>query len=309
MMGCPLLRRWLAWWLLAAGSAAAPRQACGCAVRAANASRLLENPACPDRFRGHAAIDPRGAELTVAYLYYRDAAYAEQHVAAWNAFDAALLRRIVFVVVDDGSPAGDSAEAAISRLAPLGRVVVVRIFEDAAWNVGGARNLAFHVAPTEVVLVVDADQMLSAALLSWVLDHAPAEGCDVLRGFPRVLSDGRAFRRVHPGVICASRSTYWTTGGCDEDFVGAYGYTDAHLNRRVETAAGCALVAADAAPPLVQIGDVEKTHYFSRDTSRNKALLDAKTAEGGVWSGDYLRFSWATAYDSARRRPPEPRVV
>ena len=276
--------------LFAATASAAQQRQCGCAVIGANAS-LAANPACPERFRGHDALDAGTAELTVAYLYYRDVAYAARHVAAWNAYDDALLAKLLFLIVDDGSPR-DAAADVFAPLAPRGRVVVVRIAEDLAWNVGGARNLAFHVAPTSHVLAVDSDQKLSPALLVWALAHRP-DGCAVLRGFPRVLeSSGRKHRRAHPGVVLESRRTYWTAGGCDEDLVGHYGFTDLAHYGRVE-AAGCALEAAASAPPLVYMDEPrEKAAFFSRSTRRNRGVLDAKLAGDAAWSADYLRFSW-----------------
>ena len=133
--------------LFAATASAAQQRQCGCAVIGANAS-LAANPACPERFRGHDALDAGTAELTVAYLYYRDVAYAARHVAAWNAYDDALLAKLLFLIVDDGSPR-DAAADVFAPLAPRGRVVVVRIAEDLAWNVGGARNLASRAASGE----------------------------------------------------------------------------------------------------------------------------------------------------------------
>ncbi|KAH8059994.1 hypothetical protein JL722_4948 [Aureococcus anophagefferens] len=177
--------------VFAATASAAQEQRCGCAVIGANAS-LAANPACPERFRGHDALDAGTAELTVAYLYYRDVAYAARHVAA------------------------------------------------------------------------------------------PA-GCAVLRGFPRVLeSSGRKHRRVHPGVVLESRRTYWTAGGCDEDLVGHYGFTDLAHYGRVEKAAGCALEAAASAPPPVYMDEPrEKAAFFAVDA--NRGVLGAKLAGDAAW--------------------------
>ncbi|KAH8099190.1 hypothetical protein JL720_2174 [Aureococcus anophagefferens] len=227
--------------VFAATASAAKQQRCGCAVIGANAS-LAANPACPERFRGHDALDAGTAELTVAYLYYRDVAYAARHVAAWNAYDDALLAKLLFLIVDDGSP------------------------RDAAADVAGRSRRA----------------------------AASPAGCAVLRGFPRVLeSSGRKHRRVHPGVVLESRRTYWTAGGCDEDLVGHYGFTDLAHYGRVEKAAGCALEAAASAPPLVYMDEPrEKAAFFSRSTRRNRGVLDAMLAGDAAWSADYLRFSW-----------------
>ncbi|KAJ1449527.1 hypothetical protein M885DRAFT_449057, partial [Pelagophyceae sp. CCMP2097] len=247
------------------------------------------------------------AELTIAYLYYRDVGLMKKHIASWQAFPAPLLRRLNFLIIDDGSPPGERAAEIVGGALCGARVLVVEVLQDVAWNIGGARNLIFTVAPTEVILMVDADQMLPVDLVEWALRRAPTTKgkCEIVRGFPRKLLSGRPFR-VHPGVMLASRDSYWRVGGCDEDFVGQYGHTDVHFNQRVEQTAGCGILqAADLPirgrpPSLIYLEDPRtKTKFYSRDNSRNKALFEAKMAGQKPWSRDTLRFNWTLAVDSA----------
>jgi hypothetical protein len=168
-----------------------------------------------------------------------------RHVEAWSRFSAEIRRRVVFLVIDDGSPAPDDAASLLLTCQAAVRTVVVRVTEDIAWNIGGARNLIFTVAPTELVFSVDADQLLPQNLVEWALTRkyrATLDNCHIVRGFPRILQSGRKFR-VHPGVMLASKTSYWRVGGCDEDFVGHYGHTDVHFNFRCTyDTRGCSIV-------------------------------------------------------------------
>lgn len=47
----------------------------------------------------------------------------------------------------------------------------------------------------------------------------------VWKFFNQQMPDGKAFE-PHPAVMLASKDSYWTVGGCDEDLVGNYGQTD-----------------------------------------------------------------------------------
>ena len=107
-------------------------------------------------------------------MYYRDAKALAEKVEYWKTFDESLLAKTHFLVVDDGSPP-DEAAAPVSparkskarKVSPkarppqvveagaagsAARVTVVAIDQDLVWNIAGARNLIFAVAPTDVVL-------------------------------------------------------------------------------------------------------------------------------------------------------------
>ena len=57
------------------------------------------------------------------------------------------------------------------------------------------------------------------------------------------------------------KEAYWLSGGCDEDFVGSYGYTDPHFFQRLKHIEGIKLVTTHiemdsmSIPPLVHMPD------------------------------------------------------
>ena len=221
------------------------------------AELLRPNEACPGRIDSVHRVPKRASEiLTIGYLYYRDAKALAEKVEYWKTFDESLLAKTHFLVVDDGSPP-DEAAAPVSparkskarKVSPkarppqvveagaagsAARVTVVAIDQDLVWNIAGARNLIFAVAPTDVVLLMDMDYGVPSGLVVWALGQVPsvARSCVVLGGFPRDFRfehERRASRHTgkrHPGVQLMSRRAYWHVGGNDEDLVGHYGHTD-----------------------------------------------------------------------------------
>ena len=112
---------------------------------------------------------------------------------------------------------------------------------------------------------------------------------------------------------------YWQAGGCDEDFVGSYGYTDVHFSHRVsllrqagrlsvQINMGIVLKELAHMPPcdeavLPQDGTLLHScraamHALgpepSRDRLPNQRLYEHKL-QTGCWSNSYLRFSWEVA--------------
>ena len=91
-------------------------------------------------------------------------------------------KRLFFLIVDDGSPPGNEAASAVSAdMRTWLQFAIVRIEQDLAWNIGGARNLLVAMAPTEHVLLMDMDTGVPEALAAQlhtlvpkmtVLEHA-----------------------------------------------------------------------------------------------------------------------------------------
>ena len=167
--------------------------------------------------------------------------------------------------------------------------------------------MAFAAAPTELVLLLDADQLATQSILEWSLRHSlhALARCDIFLEFPRKFPTGVLHPRPHPAAMLASRSSYWRVGGCDEDFGGNYGYTDVHFTMRLKQTSGCRRISANSpkdslpqiepAPPLIHL----ERHHSKHNAETNKALFSAKTLGRKEWSADYLRFSWSKAFDSS----------
>jgi len=260
--------------------------------------------------------------VTIAYLYYRDAKiFAETHVPDWERWPAELLEQIFFLIVDDGSPPGERAVDVLRGRSQLD-LLFATIACDVGWNIHGARNLLFHVAPTEFVLMLDADTgvpwTFANALFAMVRHSQEYRGdrlifrrfrrvqrtCNLVNS-PELLASDEKMTVEHPAAMLLARTTYWHVGGCDEDFVGAYGST--HFRYRADLAPGVRsvfpgdnvprLIAHTCAgvrrPPASRAGRHKKrSSHVSNADAANADLFKQKKHHKLPWASDYLRFDF-----------------
>jgi len=83
--------------------------------------------------------------------------------------------------------------------------------------------------------------------------------------FQRIGKKGNLKKKSpHPAVMLSTIDSYWTAGGCDEDFVGNYGYTDPHFFYRVEKHHSLKVINTHkrmdllSIPPLIEMSNKNK---------------------------------------------------
>lgn len=264
----------------------------------------------PDSLPSLNATPVRHKIVTFAYLYYRSGPLFYGHLREWQTWPDAYLDAIYFLIVDDGSSVG---ERAIDVLPPLAKrtprlsLGFATASCDIRWNIYGARNLLFHVAPTDYVLMLDADTgvphtFVPAALdmirraqdaihtTSTSSDHQPTKPirliflrfrrklrrCNVVDAPDEFPSD-TSLDVEHPAAMLCSKAAYWLVGGCDEDFAGSYGST--HFRFRAENTPGVKIVVPTNTPLLI-------SH------SCNHRPLPATTMSYNDTSGRTSRAKW-----------------
>ena len=286
--------------------------------RCAN-SRLLYN----DHSLRRSSKGKQGPVLTLGYIYYCGGSGLAQHTSAWSAWPVRERQRLFFLIVDDGSPPGNEAASAVSAdvLMRL-HFAIVRIEQDIAWNIDGARNLLVAMAPTEHVLLMDMDVRVPEALAAQLhrtlvpkmiaLEHASEKG-HVFLHFPRVVHSKRnpPSRSAHPvtlhplrarpAVMMLRKASYWLAGGCDEDFVGEYGVTDPHFRYRASRTKGLHMHSMiNVTVPMEQASRSYSCKTPPRNATRNKLLYQAKKAK---------RVRWAFALQVAHCGPGAPAIT
>jgi len=273
--------------------------------RCAN-SRLLDE----DHSLRRSSKAGKGLVLTLGYIYYCSGADLARHTSAWSAWPMRERKRLFFLIVDDGSPPGNEAASAVSAdMRTWLQFAIVRIEQDLAWNIGGARNLLVAMAPTEHVLLMDMDTGVPEALAAQlhtlvpkmtVLEHASEKG-HVFLHFPRIVHSKHDStpnsRSAHPAVMMLRKASYWLAGGCDEDFVGEYGVTDPHFRYRAKRTKGLRVYSMfNLTVPMEQAHrgsySCKKPH---KNGTRNKLLFEAKKAKRVRWTTELLRFRWHVA--------------
>ena len=245
--------------------------------------------------------------LTIAMLFYDDDNFLIQNIDVWEQFPESVMSKTKFLIIDDGSPRSTALQI-IQTKSKLADIDVVRIIEDKKWNIGGARNLAMSLSSTEYVFLTDSDLKFNSVFvgaLFLLVEHARSTFFRkreelIFTQFPRNYTDSRE-SKPHPAVMLLSTHAYWKAGGCDEDFVGSYGYTDPHFHWRVARTPGLNSVsAASVFPSIASMVEMEKNlgsyaskgAYLDRDVTRNAKLFSEKCTGSRPWSNHYLRFRW-----------------
>lgn len=241
--------------------------------------------------------------LTIAVMYYNDATLLKRHLDHWQSLSKQDRLHLSFLVVDDGSKIMP-ARRVIQRHPLAPQVHLATVIEDKPWNIGGAMNLAFWLAPTEYVLLLDADIHAPGQFLNSILSLVREERAafsetgtaKIFTHFKRTYENGMQ-PKPHPKMMMLSKTSYWAVGGCDEDFVGHYGFTDPHFQWRVEKTPGLHLISVHTALPhieaLLQFSMVDAPPVvLDRSIRVNSLLFDDKKNGRIPWSDKYLRFSW-----------------
>ena len=239
--------------------------------------------------------------LTLALLYYKDGVFFKDQLSRWRSLPLHIRQQISFLVVDDGSPHGEKAIDIYTDDGSI-NIIFTTILADKDWNIGGARNLAFHIAQTEHVFVIDSDLLVPLELLELSLKYTKEELAinfnesskkrSVFINFDRMFNNS-GLHRPHPAAMLLSKTAYWVCGGCDEDFVGHYGMTDPHFRwRSVKTGKVIVKdVLGVSSNPLVMM-EAKSKLSIPRDATTNIRLFREKVVGNLPWSNKYLRFPW-----------------
>ncbi len=237
------------------------------------------------------------------YLNKPNAAEVLSIFDEYSKYPAEILDRVLFVLVDDGSP--QSYEL---KDWPL-NMIILRVGEDIPWNNPGARNLGMLYAKSDKVFVTDIDHQLDPESFRKIL-KLPECGRHIWR-LPRFAHDGTPLR-AHANTFILSRGRFMRYFGYDEELCGSYACDDTlfvkfmkYHGMRVSTL-GNGARATIRNLPAVPGG----THTLNRDMSRNKGIVARKLDE--IWnygpnaghSRQFLNFEWKTVRVTRRKVPP-----
>ncbi|KAI8114367.1 hypothetical protein M9434_002492 [Picochlorum sp. BPE23] len=249
---------------------------------------VIQNPKCIHELVGQCKT--QGTLLSLIILYYEDKDRMANLLNHYRSLWTPELQRYVHVtIIDDGSPRNKFDCDLMHGF----KACCATIKEDITWNIGGARNLAAYVSPTPHLLFTDSDSFLSKSILEFSVDRAKAEDKRIFIDFPRVRKlSGNEVLSSHPAVMLLTKHSFWSNGGCDEDFVGSYGFTDVHFKKRLDQS-GYKVVQVKKMLHVDPIISQFEDGSIRRDASMNKVLYQLKTQLILPWSNDCLRFNWS----------------
>lgn len=231
---------------------------------------------------------PRLITLQLSY-YNQPAGMLRKHIESWIRFEPAVLDKFSFTIVDDCSrvPVDQILQDIDMTLLSL---KVYRVQVDLTCNIAGVRNLAAQECDTSWMVILDMDTVVTPVLAKFMVETAEANmEKPVAFNFNRVVPGNPRHikhNKMHPAVCLIRRVDYWSIGGCEEDLVGSYGYTDPCFWHR---AIGKVTRVPCRNQHLLYYPEGESD--ICRDRSRNAQLFKTRTQHGG-WSTSFVRFPW-----------------
>jgi len=226
-------------------------------------------------------------QLTINLSFYNQNEILKKHVMEWKSFPVSVKDSLKFSIIDDHSKVPAEEVLKDMDVSDLD-ISIYRVEDDLYCNIAGARNLGAKECRTEWMLILDMDTLVSSEAAVEMLKKAEDSGPGVAYKFNRRVEDTGHEKHhvVHPAVCLIRKEDYWRAGGCDEDFVGNYGFTDPsfwHKSQGLIRVEECREIYLDYIP--------EGQADINRDRKKNSKLFKSKK-KSGAWSTDYIRFKW-----------------
>jgi hypothetical protein len=221
--------------------------------------------------------------ITLFHIFYNQHEMLSKHFAAWKQHPKGMFK---YVIIDDCSPKRIAKNHCVEELS------IIRITRDIPWNMGGARNLGFHVASSDWVLGADIDHVVTANAAEKI-SSLDLSDPNVAYRFKRVReTDGRVGNRTTINILM-NKKRFFETGGYDEDFSGHYAKEETFfrhcLQRHSVRFVECDHIALSWHPKR------GRTRGLNRDETINTEIFRRKVAalKRGIYkNGPLLRFKW-----------------
>ena len=231
--------------------------------------------------------------VTHFYLNQKSTATIFELLKKYATYDPAVLDRVHFVVVDDGSPLAYEIPALGLNLTWL------KVRRDIPWNQSGARNLGVTYAKSDKILITDVDHEFPEATLRHLVEHANC-GRRVYKFFRYTPEQPGKLVRGHPNTFFLSRARYFELHGYDEEFAGGYGAEDfrfmkfqkvngsssPHLPRRYFT------IEREKIDRKTAYHSLHRDHSFNTPADLRKQYEAQCHGEGAGHSRMFLEFEW-----------------
>lgn len=227
---------------------------------------------------------PAVKKITINLSFYNQNEVLKKHVLGWKSYPEETKGQFSFCIVDDCSKTNAVEVLKDMDLSDLD-INIYRVEEDLFCNIAGVRNLSAKVCQTEWMVILDMDTMISSDLAEKMLELSKSDSGNCFK-FNRRDPNGVKNNQAHPAVCLLKREDYWNVGGCEEDLVGNYGYTDPSFWHRAQGKIRVHTLG-NAYLDYITAGEAKIT----RNTSHNGGLFVEKTRKNN-WSTDFIRFKW-----------------
>ena len=228
--------------------------------------------------------------ITINLSYYnQNKNILMKHIKYWQSFPQEVKDLFSFFIIDDGSKIHISDLITKDDIAGLD-VHIFRVNVDLVCNIGGIRNLGATECKTPWYMILDMDTIINAKLAAELVEIAEKNiGRNHAFKFNRMVVNNPTHikhMQTHPAVCLIRLADYWKIGGCDEDFVGNYGYTDPHFWYRATDK-----INVITKNDLFLEYDDDGESPIDRNRDVNAKLFERKKQKQN-WSTDFLRFPY-----------------
>ena len=227
-------------------------------------------------------------KITLCYSYFNQEDALLRHVNNWVNWSKNLRDQISFLIVDDCSSLSAYETIVDNDLNKLD-LSIYRVTDDLYCNISGARNLAAYECLTEWMMILDMDTLVSEELAESILKLSEQAREGYAFKFNQRFPDSDE-EIPHRAVCLIKVNDYWNVGGCEEDLVGHYGYTDPIFWYRSKGKLKVE-VKEDLYLDILREGHA----LINRDSHHNLKLFEAKKRDNS-WSEDFIRFDWEKVY-------------
>jgi hypothetical protein len=269
-------------------------------------------------------------QITILLSYYNQGFdILKKHIDLWNNYDPEIIQYFKFIIIDDCSlkkPIKDilpklkiDFECECNYEKIKNRLSIYRVIDDLYCNISGVRNLGAKLCDTEWILILDMDCLVGNDMAKSLVDiilkekEKKNDSKNCYKFNRRVLGNPEHPKhlKVHPAICLIRLCTYWDIGGCEEDLVGNYGFTDPCFWLRAQDKVSIK-VRKDIFIDYIDEGEAD----IDRDTSTNSIIFEkrkkfveiySKIEKGLIygsisdirklqklcgWSDNYVRFKW-----------------
>ena len=228
-------------------------------------------------------------ELTFVITFYNQQAILKKHISFWKKISPKHKEKTSFLIVDDCSK--KSALDVLKNEQDIDDLDIhlYRVKEDLFCNIAGVRNLGFQQMQTGWGLLLDMDTLVDNDMMNGIfnilttqtLRHYAYKFNRKVPNNPHHVKNGQ----FHPAVTLIRREDYWFVGGCEEDLVGNYGYTDPSFWWRAR-----GKIKVIFCKNIFLTYDPEGECEMVRNTFHNRQLFEKKKKDNN-WSTDFIRFN------------------
>tara|TARA_R100000734_G_C3316114_1_gene108470 strand:- start:463 stop:1164 length:702 start_codon:yes stop_codon:yes gene_type:complete len=230
-------------------------------------------------------------KITINLSYYNQNEILIDQINSWKSWRKEIRDQYSFCIIDDGSEVPATEVLKDEDLSELD-LTILRVKEDLKWNIAGVRNLSAQECLTEWMMILDMDCFVPQETAEGMLQLSNFGGHNAYKFTRRVNTNPNHPKHgdPHPAICIIRKEDYWNVGGCEEDLVGQYGYTDPSFWWRSQGKINISITRL----PLDYIDEAEVID-FEKFNHPNRDLFEEKKRTGN-WSTDFVRFDWEKVY-------------